>query len=55
MSRPVPARNPGVYAAFVSVLAGRGDAESLARGTRDTPVDRTLPSERDLVRNLHAS
>jgi len=37
---------------FVSVLAGRGDAESLARELETRLSDRTLPSERDLVRNL---
>src|SRR5208283_989791 len=37
---------------FVSVLAGRGDAESLAGELETRLSDRTLPSERDLVRNL---
>jgi farnesyl-diphosphate farnesyltransferase len=47
-----PPETEGYMQRFVSVLGGRGDAESLARELETRLSDRTLPSERDLVRNL---
>jgi farnesyl-diphosphate farnesyltransferase len=38
---------------FSSVLAGRGDPGELAREIEQRLSDRTLPTERDLVRNMH--
>lgn len=47
-----PAETHSYMQQFVSVLAGRADARALASELEERLSERTLPSERDLVRNL---
>jgi farnesyl-diphosphate farnesyltransferase len=47
-----PAETLAFMQRFIAVLKGRGDAQALGRELENRLSDRTLPTERDLVKNL---